>query len=327
LRYVLQQNNKVYIPHYIYFETDEQISKIPHIDIFRTETHDVNEIVKNIIKHKPKVVFIDSLTNTIDLRITDIQKICDLLSKEFLDYDIFFVIDGSMMSGEIDLSFLIKNKSRIKILYYDSCSKYLQLGLDIAMGGLVVFPFNYQPVFDRLRRNTGTIMYDSVSNIFPIYTREVHQRRMRRFSENALLIGNMFLESQRLRKQVIPHFPLLKNHPDHLVALNHHSVGGLMTFSFPSNTYLNQRDSLNSFIEMALIIAKKFGVSLTKGVSFGFSIPRISAAAAMAENSPPFLRLSVGDRSYEETKLLGEALEQAFESYIKNAERMYDKER
>ena len=48
----------------------------------------------------------------------------------------------------------------------------------------------------------------------------------------------------------------------------------------------------------------------------GFSLPRISAATAMAENSPPFLRLSVGDRSYNETTMLATALIEAFRRYI-----------
>jgi threonine dehydratase len=32
-------------------------------------------------------------------------------------------------------------------------------------------------------------------------------------------------------------------------------------------------------------------------VSFGFSITRVSAAAAMADNMPPFLRFSLGEES------------------------------
>jgi cystathionine gamma-synthase len=158
-------------------------------------------------------------------------------------------------------------------------------------------------------------MYDSAANIFPKYDRETHERRMRRFARNALLIEKVIVNDRELCGQVSITYPMCESHPDHELAGKFNSTGGLMTFEF-QDEYLKQRDSLNSFIETALKVAKETGVSLTKGVSFGFSLPRISAAAAMAENSPPFLRLSVGDRSYDETMLLADSLAKAFKEYI-----------
>lgn len=321
MRYALRHGDTVLIPHYIYFETDEQISKLPGIDIERAETHNAEEIVRLIREKKPKVVFLDPLTNTVELRITDVQGVIEKISEIELEDDIYFVIDGTMMSGEFNPFTASRDNPRVKVLYYDSCSKYTQLGLDIAMGGLVAPPVELASIFDRLRRNTGTIMYDSAANIFPAYSRETHQKRMKRFTRNAVLIGNRIAEDEEVSREVKVHFPLLENHPDHELAGRFNSIGGLMTFTF-QNPYLNQRDALNSFIEIALAVAKEYGVSLTKGVSFGFSIPRISAAAAMAENAPPFLRLSTGDRSYEETQLLTTALIEAFRRYVSSYERI-----
>jgi len=319
VRHVLNAGDKIYIPHYIYFETEEQIIKLPYIKIIRTETHDTHDIATRIIAEQPRVVFLDPLTNTKELRMTDIGAVLRAVS-EHITNDLYVIIDGSMLSGQVDISSLSIINPKIKILYYDSCSKYLQLGLDIAMGGLVVIPIELQSFFDRLRRNTGTIMYDSAANIFPIYDRSVHQKRMMRFVRNARIVGMLIESDKELTKHLSPHFPSLSSHEDFLVAQHYESIGGIITFSF-NDPYLNQRDSLNSFIEIALVTAKEHGVSLTKGVSFGFSIPRISAATAMAENSPPFLRLSVGDRSYDETVLLANALIAAFKLYISNAKR------
>ena len=77
---------------------------------------------------------------------------------------------------------------------------------------------------------------------------------------------------------------------------------------------MNERNSLNKFIDIALSISKKQGVSLIKGLSFGFSLPRIFVSSARPENNNalPYLRLSVGDRSYYETKLLADVLLEAF---------------
>ncbi|MCR4342302.1 MAG: pyridoxal-phosphate dependent enzyme [Patescibacteria group bacterium] len=322
-RHVLKPGDTVLIPQYIYFETDEQISKLPNINIKRANTHDINEICNLIKKNKPKVVFLDPLTNTVELRLTDVGAVIKHISKENLKNDIYFVVDGTMMSGEINPFPASGANSRVKVLYYDSCSKYLQLGLDIAMGGLVAIPVEFTALFDRLRRNTGTIMYDSASNIFPTYSREIHSKRMRRMSRNAILISNAINRDNELSRVVRVHYPNLKSHPDYALAERFNSVGGLVTFTF-TDPFLNQRDSLNSFIETALSVAKKYGISLTKGVSFGFSLPRISAATAMAENSPPFLRLSAGDRSYNETTLLADALIEAFRNYIHSFDSLND---
>lgn len=315
LRFVLQPGDTVLIPQYIYFESDEQISKLPHINVVRADTHDPNEIIQLIRKHSPKVVFIDPLTNTPELRMTDIPAFFNLLLKEELEKDIYVVIDGTTLSAQINPSHYMEEKSRVKVLYYDSCSKYLQLGLDIAMGGLVIIPAEFGAIFDRMRRNTGTILYDLAANIFPVYSREIHQNRMKRFTRNALIVGNRLLKDAELADQIHVTFPLLEHHPDYSVAKKFDSVGGLMTFMFKDDR-LNHRDSLNSFIDTALSVAKDRRASLTKGVSFGFSIPRISAASAMAEDSPPFLRLSVGDRSYNETQLLAEVLAESFKQYL-----------
>jgi threonine dehydratase/cystathionine beta-lyase/cystathionine gamma-synthase len=314
-RYVLEPGDTVLIPQYIYFETDEQISRLRGVNVQREDIHDTQEILKLISKTKPKVVYLDPLTNTPGLQMTDVDSVVSEVAKMELEDDIYLVIDGSLMSGELDPFTPAKANPHVKVLYYDSCSKYLQLGLDIAMGGLVAVPVELTKTFDRLRRNTGTIMYDSAANIFPKYDRETHKKRMRRFARNALLVGEVIENDPELQGIVSALYPMSESHPDHELARKFNSTGGLMTFEFQDDA-LKQRDSLNSFIETALRVAKEMGVSLTKGVSFGFSIPRISAAAAMAENSPPFLRLSVGDRSYEETKLLAEALRIAFKEYI-----------
>lgn len=317
IRYVLIPGDTVLLPHYIYFESDEQISKVSGIQIERSTSLRGDDLIRVIQEKSPKVVFLDPLTNTDDLRMTDVEAVIGKVSELVLENDLYFVVDGSMMSGEFNPFSALNNNPRVKVLYYDSCSKYMQLGLDMAMGGLVVVPVELASIFDRLRRNTGTIMYDSEATVFPIYSRETHQRRMKRFSRNAALVGRMISEDVQVSAEVKPIFPLLETHLDYDLARRFNSVGGVITFKFESPE-LNGRDALNRFIELALTVAKDYQISLTKGVSFGFSIPRISAAAAMAETIQPFLRLSVGDRSYQETQLLATALVESFRGYIKN---------
>jgi hypothetical protein len=83
--------------------------------------------------------------------------------------------------------------------------------------------------------------------------------------------------------------------------------GGLVTLFFKEEGF-NNRDRLEGFIELLLRESREHGVALTKGVSFGFGVTRVSAASAMAENSDPFLRFSVGEESVEEMERLCQAV-------------------
>lgn len=315
LRYVFRQDDLVFLPHYIYFETYEQISRLPMIKVIKSNIYDVTHICEFILKNQPRVVFLDPITNTSDLRMVDIKGIIRKLETQKLAHEIYIVIDGSMVSGEMLPFPRIKNE-KVKILYYESCSKYLQLGLDISMGGFVVVPLEITQMIRRLRTNTGTILYDNMVNVFPKCERMVYRYRIKRFSRNALLIGKAMEDDKSLSGIVQVHYPTLKSHPDHKLAQKCNVTGGLLTFTF-KNPSLNKRDSLNKFIDIALSISKRQGVSLTKGLSFGFSLPRILASSARPENndSLPYLRLSVGDRSYHETILLASVLLEAFKSY------------
>jgi cystathionine gamma-synthase len=131
------------------------------------------------------------------------------------------------------------------------------------------------------------------------------------------LVGKILENDKVLSEFIHVHYPTLESHPDYKLAQKYNSTGGILTFTF-NNPVLNQRDLLNKFIYTALSISKKRGVSLTKGLSFGFSLPRIFASSARPENNNalPYLRLSVGDRSYYETKLLADILLEAFKIHI-----------
>src|SRR3989338_1687261 len=168
LRYVLKPGDTIYLPHYIYFETYEQISRLPMVKIEKSNTYDASQISEFILKNKPRVVFLDPITNTAELRMINIEMVIEQLEIHGLEEEIHIIIDGSMMAGEL-LSFVRLKNEKVKILYYESCSKYLQLGLDISMGGLVVIPAGISKIVSRLRTNTGTIMYDNSVSSFPIY--------------------------------------------------------------------------------------------------------------------------------------------------------------
>jgi hypothetical protein len=57
---------------------------------------------------------------------------------------------------------------------------------------------------------------------------------------------------------------------------------------------LNRRRPLEDFIDLLIERAREAKLTLTAGVSFGFSVPRIGAAWSSFDADEAFLRLSAG---------------------------------
>ncbi len=314
VKYILSQWDTILVPNYIYFESEEQIKKLYWINFVKWDTYDTNEIITLILKNKPKVVFLDPMTNTLELNMIDIKTIIEKISRK-IDYKISFVIDWTMVSWAIN-PFNFNINSNIDIFYYESCSKYLQLWLDMSMWWLVVTNIDYKNHFIRLRRNVWWIMYDTSVHMFPIFSRKEHILRMKRFSRNWLLVANLINNDKKLIWKVKAIFPLEKSHNANTIAEKYEFIWWVITFKF-NNVFLNQRDILNAVIDRIIKKSKDRWISITKWVSFWFSLPRISAAAAMNELEPPFLRLSVWDRSKIETELLANVISDSFFEHVK----------
>jgi hypothetical protein len=82
-------------------------------------------------------------------------------------------------------------------------------------------------------------------------------------------------------------------------------ASGVVTFLFHENGR-NEKDKLNGVIDEILVYARELGVQLTKGVSFGYSVPRLWVQE-ITDDDPWFLRLNVGDRGHQ-IDLLAEAV-------------------
>ncbi|EKE27896.1 MAG: hypothetical protein ACD_3C00135G0004 [uncultured bacterium (gcode 4)] len=313
VKYVLSPWDTLLVPNYIYFESEEQIKRLYWINFVKWDTYSTNEIISMILSHRPKVVFLDPMTNTLELNMIDIQKIIEQISNK-TDYKIHFVVDWTMVSWAIN-PFNFNIGDNAEIFYYESCSKYLQLWLDMSMWWLVVTNVNHKNHFNRLRRNAWWIMYDGSVHMFPYFTRNEHIIRMKRFTRNWLFITNLINWDDRLKWKVNAIFPLETTHEFHEIAKNYDFIWWVLTFKF-NNIFLNQRDILNACIDRIIKKSTENWVSITKWVSFWFSLPRISAAAAMNELDPPFLRLSVWDRSLTETELLAKVIIESFIEHI-----------
>ena len=225
---------------------------------------------------------------------------------------IAIVIDGSMLPTAC--AGLAQGDDGVDVYYYESCSKYLQFGLDITMAGAVVHPAREKPRFDRLRRNLGLMLYPGNAQAFPAYDQRLLEQRVTRIEKNAAFIAGRLAVVPAVTSVARVIHPMLPSHPDHALARALTRGGGCVTFDFLHKGD-GHRDQLEALIEIILSEAGTRRVPLVKGVSFGFTQPRISAAASMSESEPPFLRLYAGDLARAHCEALCEVCAAGFRKW------------
>ena len=308
IRNVLSKEPTVVSCPYIYFENLEQIQELKNINFIISESWDIEEIINLVEKENAEALFIDPLANLGTLHITDFVKFSELLeghdwSKKWL------IVDGTMVSGGINLFEIFNKQNHPHILYLESGSKYLQFGLDLQMAGIVVAEKQYLPELNVHRRNTGTVMYQSGVTKFPSYDRETFLNRMRLLTRNSEILCETLKKLNIDKKRINITFPnnwreLGWKHGGGIVAVNFEEIG------------VNNKPCLDFLIDLIIQECKKEEIPFTKGVSFGFSTIRVSAAAAMAQNKPPFLRFSIGEESQEEMSKICLVVERAFKIFF-----------
>jgi cystathionine gamma-synthase len=229
--------------HYIYFETSEQIESLSNFRIERVPDYSPSAFLHAVERLQPRVVFLDPLTNTVDLRLRDIQSILGSIGK-VLRKPCSVIIDGTMLSGAFNPFANLSKDELLEVLYYESVSKYLQLGLDLTLAGFVAVNTDIRSIFEKLRRNTGTILYDHAAGVLPRYDRHCFITRMKQITKNAKSLGTG-LNDSNLRKNLNVNYPGLAHHPDYHLGSSYWHLGGVMTFDF-IKLGLNNRNMLNS---------------------------------------------------------------------------------
>lgn len=303
LRARLSPGDRVVTSPYLYFEAVEQLESLPGITCVRAGGYEVADLVAAVREYRPRCLFVDPVANTAQQRMVDIPELLSRLHEAVVS-PITVVIDGTMVSGALSAD-VLRGSGPVEVIYYESCSKYLQLGHDATMAGMVVHPTGEAAGFDRLRRNTGTILYARNARLFPVFDREMFLARMRNICGNARVVAEKLAADSRVSERGTVFYPGIAGHADFSKAAKLPYAGGCVTFLFHHEGE-NHRDQLDAMLERVLAVARGRGLYLTKGVSFGFSAPRISAAASMAESEPPFLRVYVGDLGAAQADLLAE---------------------
>jgi cystathionine gamma-synthase len=279
----------VLVSPYIYFEASGQLTTLNSLNVVFATSYETEQMLDSAETLQPKVIFLDPLSNTPEQRLIDLDAFFEKLGGRIIDR-VTVVIDGTMSPG------CYKDKWRthsgnVDIIYYESCSKYLQLGFDSTMSGYVLAPVEWKKKMAEIRRNTGAILARDCANTFPRYSAATLWKRMDVIQRNAMAVVDYFDKLPAIHKLIEVHYPGHHTHPDFNVGKQYRTLGGCVSFKFHSG---NGYDKLNRFISELIGVCKANNVQLIKGVSFGHTIPRISASSAMAGFDKPYIRLFVG---------------------------------
>jgi cystathionine beta-lyase/cystathionine gamma-synthase len=306
LRHRLRPGDTVLIAPTVHFEPVEQLTALRYFRVMRATGHRVEDLLAAVRRHRPRCVFVDPLANNARQRMIDVPELVRRLP-EVIAEQTTVVIDGTMLSCGPPLA---PADSGVEVIYYESGSKHLQLGLDRTMAGFVVHPTDTREQFISQRRKTGSILDPRAADEFPRYPSDAHHSRMRRIGANALRTATLLHTDPRVREVGWVCHPGLPNHPDRAIAEALPYQEGCLTFLF-HQPERNGREELAALFERILANARRLGVQLATGASFGFSVPRLRAAEdTRAGGESPFLRLSAGDRS-DQVDLLADAVAEA----------------
>ena len=301
LREVLLPGDTIAYAPYIYFEAHEQLRRLPGFRHLSLSSFEVKQILSDVELEDPRVVFLDPLANCPGLPTIDLRDIANH-TRDGSWKDRWIVVDGTMVSGGLDPFAWFDTANHPRILYYESASKYLQLGMDLQMAGICVFDADLFSTMYLYRRNSGSTMYSTQVARFPRYNRETLLARMKLLSRNARLMSEALQGISSRVGGLKVGFPMNGD------KLGWQHGGGVLSVEF-AEFDRNGRASLERFIGMLVAECRHRNVPITTGVSFGFAVTRISAASAMAEGTDPFLRFSAGEESPEEMNALCECIQ------------------
>ncbi len=282
----------IFIPSYIYFESHQQIENIAHstgskIKEWKNMTED--DIIEYIILNNPDVVFIDPRTNTGIIRELDLEYIFSQLSHENITSK--FVVDVTMIGTDIGFSYKYPS---LDTIVYLSGSKYLWFWLDMNMMGVVIFNKKEEAALVLIRRNTGSILYEQASIMFPAFWIDIYLQRLKSLEKSATELYLNLIWDQEIVEKYIVSYPNDSHYDFHW---------GIVTINFREK-WLRTKENYKKLIGILLSNASTSSYPLVHGVSFWFSTTRVSASDVMSHEEDVFLRVSCGIQEFYENKPL-----------------------
>jgi cystathionine beta-lyase/cystathionine gamma-synthase len=295
-----------------YHETREVLeasSLAPQVEVL--DESDTGRLLAAIDELDPFALVLDSMCNAASVALVDVQSIIEHLARR--GRRTHLVIDNTALSMTVQpWTMLPARAGDLRLVVLESATKYAQLGFDRAAAGVAVIASDEAAELDGLREHTGTNVSDVALHQLPAPNRALLGRRLTRIGRNAALLASSVdrrVRSGRLRARVA--YPGLPDHPCHATAQRSTFRGGFLAL----NASCDAHETRAQIVKAALYEARRQGVQLVEGTSFGFDAARIYLTANHTRFGTPFVRVAAGTEHCLSVarlaRVLGDAVEQA----------------
>lgn len=288
----------------IYFENKELVKRLCST-VYEVDENKTDAIISILKIKKPSVIILDSLSNSSQIVMPDVEKIISYLNTQYKS-EIYLLLDNTCLSIAFKPSQLTQAK-HVHVITIESLNKYHQFGTDRVTAGIIYLKSPIKDLDDiyHIRDHIGANIIDSSIYSLPIPNNTMLVKRLARLERNtnylATAIQEYVKENSKSSIETIC-YPLLKQHASYKVARNLSFHGSFFTFQFKKKyktvKYYQQ------FIKAVLKEASKNKVQIVAGTSFGFNTSRIYLTSLETDYGEPFVRFSVGTESMSEIEAL-----------------------
>ena len=301
--------DKIFVGRGTYFENMFILTRMFNEKIVFFDEMDIDQLKQLVVMYKPRAVFVDTLSNTLGMPALNIQR----FTKEvlpMLQWDSYLVFDNTLLATSFQPLMQLPLFGHIRYYVVESLMKYHQFGMDRVTGGVVTCSEIDGISLMRQRIHYGTMMSDACVEMLPTPDRKMFDARLARLQRNTVYLSRLVYE--HLMKHPHRHIshvvhPQLPNHPAYEWSKDAKFMGSSFSFVFKKGHehYFIYRMIMNRVFRAA----KRAGVMISGGTSFGYDATRIYLTARFASvNVTPFLRISPGTETQEEIEKLGEVL-------------------
>ncbi len=306
MRERVKESGPIFVGEHCYFQNkillrNEYGNRIRFFNEF-----DADELLTAIERDRPSAVFIDALCNTVDIPVPDLAKILNALAK--VSYPLVVVLDTSgMPTGFVPLPKPSFFAHHFCLVVFESLNKYHQYGLDRVTGGVMWTIGFSAPSLHFYRMHLGTMIQDASTLSLPEPNKPLLARRLAREERNAqylaeVLEAHLASKHHTLFQRIV--YPGLPSHPSYAWAKDLPFKGSFLTIALKP-TY-RWTIVYEHFLKAVINEARKAGVPLNAGSSFGLHTTRVYLTALHAKrgDAEPFLRISLGTESKAELEAL-----------------------
>lgn len=265
-------NNTVLVGKHCYFQNLELLSKsFSRVVMFDEENE--REWQNLVVRERPIAVFVDTMCNVASLVVPPVLEIAEYLRKNIKNRT-YLVVDNSMLSIGFPFKKLFRHRNRkLEIVGWESLNKYYQFGLDRVTGGVVWGRSAIALELFHARMHAGTIMGDMQVAMLPTPSYKYLKLYLERIEQNRTLLLTQLTGR------------------GHEAKTNYDFGGAQVVVGFKRKLSYG---ALQRIIAKMIRIAKKEGVQISAGTSFGFPTTRVYLTARQTKFTEMFLRISVG---------------------------------